>query len=168
MRAARLAFINSLSSETPCDGPAFCRNLGHELKPFTPTRRGFSTFFGFYAACHVDYWYHGAPSNECGTNAPGDAVTDLSNSTAEQILPAPGLNGTYSEELFTAEAVRLIGRHAAAHNDAKGLYIYLAYRAISRERRARALSRTARARARRPRAYPEAGTPRWQTRCTQR
>lgn len=28
-------------------------NLGHHLFPYTPTRRGFSTFFGYYAACQV-------------------------------------------------------------------------------------------------------------------
>jgi arylsulfatase A-like enzyme len=31
-------------------------NLGHQLYPYTPTRRGFDTFFGYYAACQVDYW----------------------------------------------------------------------------------------------------------------
>ena len=41
-------------------------NLGHSLFPHTPTRRGFDTFFGYYAACLVDYWYHGAPANEEG------------------------------------------------------------------------------------------------------
>jgi arylsulfatase A-like enzyme len=35
-------------------------NLGSKVKPYTPTRRGFSTFFGYYAACQVDYWCYSA------------------------------------------------------------------------------------------------------------
>jgi hypothetical protein len=38
-------------------------------------------------------------------------ITDLSNSSGADILPARGLNGTYNEQLFTAEARRLILKH---------------------------------------------------------
>ena len=34
---------------------------------------------GYYAACQVDYWYHGAPANECGVNQNPDPVTDFNN-----------------------------------------------------------------------------------------
>jgi arylsulfatase B len=90
-------------------------NLGHTLFPYTPTRRGFDTFFGYYAACLVDYWYHGSPKNQCGTNGPGDLVTDLSNSSGQTVSPADivALNGTYTQEMLTAEAERLIHLHGA-------------------------------------------------------
>jgi hypothetical protein len=88
------------------------------------SRRGFDTFYGYYAACQVDYWYHGAPLNECGTSLPGDPIVDFSNSTVETILPAFGTNGTYNQKLFTDEAVRLI--REASKNDVP-LYLYLAY-----------------------------------------
>jgi len=78
------------------------------------------------------YRYHGAPRDECGTNAPGDAVTDFSNSTAAAIAPAAGLNGTYRCELFSAEAVRLIHAHGAGLRagtlaTSTPMYMYLAY-----------------------------------------
>ncbi len=110
-----------LTAATHCIARAGKWNLGHHLFPYTPTRRGFSSFFGYYAACQVDYWYHGAPANECGTNGPGDPVTDFNNSTEANILPARGFNGTYNEELFTQEALRLIATHA----DGAPFYMYL-------------------------------------------
>lgn len=53
----------------------------------------------------------------------GDPVTDFNNSTEANILPAHGWNGTYNEELFTQEALRLI----ATHTDRTPFYMYLAY-----------------------------------------
>ena len=117
-------------------------NLGSKIKPYTPTRRGFSTFFGYYAACQVDYWYHGAGPQECGQKGVGGHdgiplhvgnITDLSNSSAAtNIQPARGFNGTYNEEMFTAEAERLIAKHAAGLRSGDiaagaGFYLYLAY-----------------------------------------
>eukprot|EP00039_Didymoeca_costata_P008601 m.114004 g.114004 ORF g.114004 m.114004 type:complete len:175 (-) comp14150_c0_seq17:1488-2012(-) len=97
---------------------------------YTPTRRGFSTFLGYYAACQVDYWYHGAPPNECGQESFNDPVTDFSNNTGANILPAYGLNGTYNEDIFTDAAVNIINQHSTHYkysNDSKPFYIYLAY-----------------------------------------
>lgn len=117
-------------------------NLGSTIKPYTPTHRGFSTFFGYYAACQVDYWYHGAGPQECGQKGVGGHdgiplhvgnITDLSNSsTTTDIQPARGFNGTYNEEMFTAEAERLIAKHAAGLRSGEvaagaGFYLYLAY-----------------------------------------
>eukprot|EP01046_Picozoa_sp_COSAG06_P039142 COSAG06_NODE_4589_length_4122_cov_1.697241_3_plen_308_part_00 len=117
-------------------------NLGSKIKPYTPTRRGFSTFFGYYAACQVDYWYHGAGPQECGQKGVGGHdgiplhvgnITDLSNSSAAtDIQPARGFNGTYNEEMFTAEAERLIAKHATGLRSGEiaagaGFYLYLAY-----------------------------------------
>ena len=113
-------------------------NLGNMVRRYTPTFRGFSTFFGYYAAALGDYWYHGDPS-KCpfSKNATKTYITDLSNSSGadlvEGIRPAdsPGVNGTYDQELFTAEAVRLIENHGGitGEND-QNLYIYLAYQNV--------------------------------------
>ena len=100
-------------------------------------RRGFDTFFGYYLACQVDYWYHGAGAQACGFNGPGDPITDLSNSTAhpDVIAGARGLNGTYNRDLFANEAERLIVLHGAEL--ASGvlpagtpLYMYLAFQNV--------------------------------------
>lgn len=57
-------------------------------------------------ACQVDYWYHGAGAQACGFNAPGDPITDLSNSTAvpDVIAGARGLNGTYNRVRHSDES----------------------------------------------------------------
>jgi arylsulfatase A-like enzyme len=117
-------------------------NLGNTVRRYTPTFRGFSTFFGYYAAALGDYWYHGDPA-KCPAveNATKSFFTDLSNSSgagiAEGVLPAdaPGVNGTYDQELFTAEAVRLIETYGGVGNNPRGatpqnLYIYLAYQNV--------------------------------------
>ena len=109
-------------------------NLGHHVYPLTPTRRGFKTFFGYYAAAQSDYWTHGAPPNECGTKGEHDAITDLSNNTIDSIGPAnkTGLRGAYNQELFTEEAIRLISSHGRRLRSGElpqdtGFYLYLAY-----------------------------------------
>jgi hypothetical protein len=38
-------------------------------------RRGFTTFYGYYAACQVDYWYHGTGPQECGAWGIGGNVS---------------------------------------------------------------------------------------------
>lgn len=113
-------------------------NLGNLVKAYTPTFRGFDTFFGYYAAALTDYWYHGDPSaKRCmaagNASLPGRTYfTDLSNSSgaykAAGVRPgdAPGVNGTYDQELFTREAVRLIASRGAAQS----MYIYLAYQNV--------------------------------------
>ena len=131
-------------------------NLGNDVKAFTPTFRGFSTFFGYYAAALADYWWHGSPSKaRCNLTIP--FCTDLSNSSGlldpDGVMPAsPSVNGTYDQELFSAEAVRLIEQAAAeaSHSASTstrtrtrtgtrtgsstggraGTYIYLAYQNV--------------------------------------
>jgi hypothetical protein len=107
-----------------------------------PICAGFDTFFGYYAAALRDYWYHGGGLG-CKYNgtAHNSYITDLSNSTLSEVSHADDkVNGTYDQELFTAEAVRIIDAHAAGARetnalnggDAKssGLYIYLAYQNV--------------------------------------
>lgn len=69
------------------------------------------------------YWYHGGEGGGC-------EGTDFSNSTGlgKAVSPAsrPDLNGTYSTDAFTDEAVRLIENHDAE----RPLYMYIAYEAV--------------------------------------
>ena len=96
---------------------------GALLKAYTPTYRGFESYFGYYHAAVNSYWYHGGEGGGC-------EGTDLSNSTGLNgvISPAnrPDINGTYSTIAFTAEATRIIG----IHDVARPLYMYLAYEAV--------------------------------------
>ena len=80
----------------------------------------------------VDQWYHGAGKQECGVNAPGDWIVDFSNSTGVHVQAADvyTINGTYTTELLTSEAERLIHSHAAAARssgsvDPPPLYMYV-------------------------------------------
>ena len=96
---------------------------GALLKAYTPTYRGFESYFGYYHAAVNSYWYHGGEGGGC-------EGTDLSNSTGLNgaISPAnrPDINGTYSTIAFTAEATRII----SLHDVARPLYMYLAYEAV--------------------------------------
>ena len=71
-------------------------NLGHLVKEYTPTFRGFDTFFGYYAAAIGDYWWHGQSLPGCDAVNPwpwycGGAKencsafyrTDMSNSSGQ-------------------------------------------------------------------------------------
>lgn len=103
-------------------------NLGNLIKPYTPTRRGFDSYFGYYAAALQDYWYHGSPT--C-PGTPDDPVVDLSNSTGPNVTGADvfALNGTYAQDMFTNEAERLIRKHAAEDGD-QPFYLYLAHKNV--------------------------------------
>merc|ERR1719397_1575452 len=76
-------------------------NLGAHVKDYTPTFRGFDSFFGYYNAALKDYWYHGGTSPGCKLNS-SIYTTDLSNSTGANVSagvkPAHNsLNGTYDQ-----------------------------------------------------------------------
>jgi arylsulfatase A-like enzyme len=98
-------------------------HCGSLLKAYTPTHRGFETYLGYYHAAVSSYWHHGGEGGGC-------VGTDLSNSSglngAVSNADAPGVNGTYTTELFTTEATRII----AAHDVARPLYMYLAFEAV--------------------------------------
>ena len=104
-------------------------------KQCTATYRGFDTFFGYYAACEADYWYHGAsggyPNQETNANCTTHKEsygnpTDLSNNTGRTINPASlTLNGTYNTLLLADEAARLVRMHSGGP-----FYMYLAFMAV--------------------------------------
>jgi arylsulfatase A-like enzyme len=100
-------------------------DLGAWTKRYTPTFRGLSSFFGYYNAALKDYWFHGGTCSK----ACNPFSTDLSNSSgisdpAGVRHASDAANGTYDQQLFTTEAVRLVRQHGMARG---GLYLYLAY-----------------------------------------
>ena len=97
------------------------------MKQYTPTFRGFDSFLGYYNSME-DYWTHYGPSaaGRC-------SGIDLSNSTkVGGIHPAArSLNGTYSSEMYGAEAARVILAHAAEPGPtAVPFYMYLPFQSV--------------------------------------
>lgn len=90
-------------------------HLGFFKYAYTPTKRGFDTFFGYWSG-KDDYWDH---SNE----APGQGWgLDFHNNTENDFSK----NGSYSTDLFTEVAVDII----QSHDISKPLYLYLPYQAV--------------------------------------
>ena len=81
------------------------------------------TYLGYYHAAVSSYWHHGGEGGGC-------VGTDLSNSSGlngnVSNADAPGVNGTYTTQLFASEAVRLIH----AHDVKRPFYMYLAFEAV--------------------------------------
>jgi arylsulfatase B len=105
---------------------------------YTPTYRGFDTYFGSYT--NNDHFTHvspyGAVPKRCPWWTPASngscpvagclLLQDLVNSTGATIRPADpsALNGTYSAPMYATEAARLIRSHPDA---AIPLFLYLAF-----------------------------------------
>ena len=86
-------------------------DLGMHKWEYTPTYRGFDTFYGYYNSWE-DYFLHTF-----------DSYIDLRNNTA----PVTDENGTYSTFLFTEAVEQVI----AKHNSSKGpFFIYAAYQSV--------------------------------------
>jgi arylsulfatase A-like enzyme len=88
-------------------------HLGHCNWNYTPTYRGFDSFFGYRFATE-DYYTH----------VVGDIYELWENSK-----PFFERNKTYSTDLFSERALRVINEHVEGNNN-KPLYMYLAFQAI--------------------------------------
>ena len=88
-------------------------HLGFESWDYTPTGRGFESYFG-YLGGGEDYVTH----------VSGGFVDLTANRSA--VLDA---NGTYSTELFADQAIRAIGAHAA-RADGRPMMMYLPFQAV--------------------------------------
>lgn len=88
-------------------------HLGFYAKEYTPTQRGFDSFYGYYLG-KSDYWDHSDLETYWGL--------DLHHNEE----PIYNQWGNYSTEMFTAEAEDRIRNH----NTDKPLFLYLAYQAV--------------------------------------
>ena len=93
-------------------------HLGFCNWSYTPTERGFDSFFGYYEGAE-DYYTHRRGYTISKTNLDGldfrrnrDVVTNM--------------NGSYSTEAFAAEAVSVINQH----NKSTPMYMYLPFQAV--------------------------------------
>lgn len=88
-------------------------HLGFYAKEYTPTYRGFDTFYGLYLG-KSDYWNHTATQSYWGLD-----LHENENTVYDQ-------TGNYSTEVFTSEAERRI----KSHNVSEPLFLYLSYQAV--------------------------------------
>ena len=102
-------------------------HLGFHKTPYTPTFRGFSSFYGYYEGSE-DYFQH--------TTSGGFDFHD-----EPRMFCGPGcttrpwhLQGQYSTNLFSARAVELIEKHDPATQG--NLFLYLAYQGVHAPREA--------------------------------
>ncbi|XP_070378573.1 arylsulfatase B-like isoform X2 [Dermacentor albipictus] len=94
-------------------------HLGYKSLEYTPTWRGFDSFFGYYNG-HEFYYNHTVGDDE------GHCGVDLWRNVGHTTQAVTDLNGTYSTDVFTDEAKRIIADHDAE----KPLFLYLAYQAV--------------------------------------
>ncbi|CAH3139988.1 unnamed protein product [Pocillopora meandrina] len=88
-------------------------HLGFFEKEYTPTYRGFESFYGFWNG-KEDFWDHTSLEDVWGT--------DLRNN----MKPVKNESGHYGTELFTEVAERIID----THNKSEPLYLYFAHQAV--------------------------------------
>ncbi|XP_065187652.1 arylsulfatase J-like isoform X2 [Sycon ciliatum] len=104
-------------------------HLGFCNKEYTPTQRGFDSFFGYYLGAE-DYYTHrrsgSVPSNSQNKNVNIDGL-DFHRDTADSYSNVVNDNGTYSAYAFAAEAINI----AKGHNATSGpLYLYLPFQSV--------------------------------------
>ncbi|XP_076455941.1 arylsulfatase B-like [Babylonia areolata] len=89
-------------------------HLGFFADPYLPTNRGFETHFGYYTG-HEDYFDHEAQDSGfygLDMHRNGETLWDL--------------NGNFSTEMYTQEAVSII----SSHDPSEPLFLYLAHQAV--------------------------------------
>ncbi|EOD07247.1 hypothetical protein EMIHUDRAFT_62301 [Emiliania huxleyi CCMP1516] len=100
-------------------------HLGFHKTPYTPTFRGFSSFYGYYEGSE-DYYTH-------VTNGGFDFHDERAPFCGPGCTQRPWhLQGQYSTNLFTARAVEIISQH----NLSSRLFLYLAYQGVHAPRQA--------------------------------
>lgn len=99
-------------------------HVGHARRHYTPTYRGFDTFFGHFGILS-NYWDHtSAEAGRCKVNGTVDFV-DAYHGGSVQPAELSITRGQYASRVLSDRAVRIITDHAK-HHRSKSLYIYLA------------------------------------------
>ncbi|XP_075556615.1 arylsulfatase B-like [Dermacentor variabilis] len=94
-------------------------HLGYKSLEYTPTWRGFDSFFGYYNG--QEFYY-----NHTLGDVEGHCGLDLWRNVGHTTQAVTDLNGTYSTDAFTDEAKRIIADHDAE----KPLFLFLSYQAV--------------------------------------
>ncbi|KAH7941134.1 hypothetical protein HPB49_010304 [Dermacentor silvarum] len=93
-------------------------HLGYKSLQYTPTLRGFDSFFGYYNGQEFYFNHTTEHYGHCGL--------DLWRNEGSTTQAVTDLNGVYSTYAFTDEAKRII----AKHDPAKPLFLFLSYQAV--------------------------------------
>ncbi|XP_066922222.1 arylsulfatase B-like [Clytia hemisphaerica] len=96
-------------------------HLGYFAKEYTPTYRGFDTFYGYYNGAE-DYFYH----NRSGYHFPQYSGVDLHHAVHEQMTHDWFQDGHYSGDLFTSKAIDIIQDHPTTDP----LFLYLPFQNV--------------------------------------
>ena len=103
-------------------------HLGWLFRNYTPTWRGFDTFYGS-SGNTGDYWYHLTSESHINCNGtkllnePTDFVDVREPFGKVEPAEVSQINGTYDARLLTQRTVELIQNHTVD----KSMYVYLAY-----------------------------------------
>ncbi|CAH1255627.1 ARSB [Branchiostoma lanceolatum] len=95
-------------------------HLGFYKKEYTPTRRGFDTFYGYLTGAE-DYWTHWQVGG-----LPGQPQTWSGLDLRDQDRPVTDQNGTYSTHLFASKAIEII----AQQDKSKPMFLFLSFQAV--------------------------------------
>lgn len=94
-------------------------HLGYFQRKYTPTYRGFDSFYGYYNGL-IDYYNYTFIEGSNSKLSPG---YDFRKNTEVNYDPKPG---SYATDLFTDEALRLIKRHDEVKNPLLLIFNHLA------------------------------------------
>ena len=110
-------------------------DLGHYARPYWPTSRGFSSYFGLLSTAYRSYTNHTVAdwTAGCDDDATDSTCTEASRfepvSLVRNYGPAIGYEGIYSTTLFGNEAASVLARHNASDDRDLPFFLYLAFNA---------------------------------------
>ena len=110
-------------------------DLGHYARPYWPTSRGFSSYFGLLSTAYRSYTNHTVAdwSAGCDDDAADSTCSEAGRfepvSLVRNFEPASGYEGIYSTTLFGNEAASVLARHNTSENSEMPLFLYLAFNA---------------------------------------
>ncbi|XP_034948970.1 arylsulfatase B-like [Chelonus insularis] len=92
-------------------------HVGYQSNDYTPTRRGFETFFGYYNG-QIQYYNYTITTKQFNVNG-----YDMHRDNAEEIRPDWSHKNEYATDVFTDEAIKIIDNH----NNIKPLYLQISH-----------------------------------------